>query len=181
MPSEGAVRAEETAQWFELEDDEDEDVTGSDRQFLAVVRERAADGWSCDPDDTFAFHDHQRLRLILTIVDRGSSRFLLAYGLAFGGGRILGDRVHGQTLHFENPTPDRFEAEGSTPYLATAAARWFESILEQPIEHRTWYSFDKLIYEEWAIATTDEVIDASPGRRRTDAPDRVTLVSPASR
>jgi hypothetical protein len=172
----GAGRADEAARWFELDDDEDEDITETDRWFLAVLRQHAADGWRwCDPDDTHAFHDHHRLRMVLSVSDHGCATHLLTYGLAFDGDRIVGDRVHDQTWDFENATADRFEAEGSVPYLATRAERWLASILDGHIEHRRWHSFDKVIYQEWVVANTDEVIRRR-GRPRTDTPDRVTLV-----
>jgi hypothetical protein len=188
MPSPGAGPADEDIQWFEIDDFDEGRSTERDRRFLDLLRERAvADAWRCAPEETFAFitlfDGIHELMVGVTLGDSAARQHLLAFGVAFDGSRIIGDRVHDQTHDFERATPARFHDEGPVQHLAAVTARWFASILTMPIEHRRWYSFGQLIYEEWVIASTGEVVIHTarrrPGRdnRPGVPPDRVTLVS----
>jgi len=186
MSSGGPGPADDITEWFELDDYEGDNSSEADRQFLGILRERAA-GWAFEPEDTSAYHvwviDRYELRVILDLSDHDARLHLLTYGVVFDGSRITGDRLHGQTHDFELPTADRIEDTGPVPYLAAKAARWFESILARPVEHREWYSFEQVVNEEWVIASTGEVLSRTaprrPGRdnRPGVPPDRVTLVS----
>lgn len=170
MSSEGSGPDDEVMQWFELDDFDEGRSTEADQMFLDLLRERAvADGWRCAPEESFAditlFDGIHELRVVLSLGDDRARQHLMAFGVAFDGSRVIGDRVHDQTHDFEEATPARFQDEGSVAYLAAVTARWFESILDWPVEHRVWYSFDQVFYEEWVIVTTGEVIIRRPGGR----------------
>jgi hypothetical protein len=183
MSFEAAGPDDEVMQWFELDDFDEDRSTEADQMFLELLRERAvADGWRIGPEASWAhitlFDGIHELWVGLSLDDDRARLLLMSFGVAFDGSRVIGDRVHDQTHDFEEPTPARFQDEGSVAYLAAATARWFESILDQPIEHRRWYTSGQLIYEEWVSASTGEVIHCHPGRdnRPSVPPRRVTLV-----
>jgi hypothetical protein len=127
---------DDAADWFESDGVDDDLFTDADRQFLAALRERAiADGWPCEPDDTFVFHVDNRgrseLHVILTIGDAQWTRRLFTYGLVFDGSHVIGDRVHDQTYDFEGATEAAMEFSGPLAFLVDRAAEWFASILER--------------------------------------------------
>lgn len=192
----------ESVGWFDLDDadwyDLDEDTAAAlcgnaDKEFLDALRHRArAANWSCDPDDTQARHfrerGHTALRVLLILGDEESSQHLLTFGLVFDGSRIVADEVHEQAYDFLTRTPARLEAAGRPADLAQAAAEWFETLLDWPIERREWGTLGRPYYQEWVLFPSatppqgaaryddERCLSSTRGSRPTGTPDKVSRV-----
>ncbi len=121
--------------WFAYYDDTLEVDPGSaaDHAFLVGLRARAISrAWSCDPEDTWAYHaidGHRHLLRVGVWVHTW-----LTCGVQFDGTRIVG----GETYH-DIPFDIAVGAEaeivcsGSIDVLVKRAGEWFEDVLSRPI------------------------------------------------
>lgn len=172
---------DEVIGWFELNDDGEDRCSEVDQRFLILLRDRAvADEWSCDPEDTMAFHIHNgdrgNLEVVMSLDDNDLPCHLFAFGIVFDGSRIVGDRVDGQTYRFHEPTSKAIEFTGTPEYLAERAVEWFESILSWPIVRNEWIMYDRVIYREWAPARSGTAFLGTSNKRPGGPPDRIVHV-----
>ena len=174
--------ASDPQDWFEYWDDslEEEPLSEAERVFLTGLRARAAAGtWPCDPADTLSYH-HGAGRLLagVHLDDPVSHHALLSFGVVFDGTQIMGNRIDfAEPFHFRASDHAAMQHRGSPASLVNEAAEWFEWLMSWPIERREWLDRGgEVVYCEWILANTKEILGAYGRWRPVRRPNRVTVV-----